>query len=136
MQDVCEYGDRAVGCLIDNGKRESLREWLSGLDGMLRAAGDLDGTQVRTEANVEPFFSVAPCQYDPVPRRDSRFKDSFNMVVNAEVMLFDPEVEALPKSIMLFFKRMREIDVPEVMASILAETPDKPCDYYRDMTRQ
>ena len=37
---------------------------------------------------------------------------------------------------MMFYKRLREIDVPEMMASIITETPDKPWDYYRDMTRQ
>ena len=31
---------------------------------------------------------------------------------------------------------MREIDVPEMMASILAEAEEKPWEYYRDMTRQ
>lgn len=33
-------------------------------------------------------------------------------------------------------KRLREIDVPEMMASILAETKDKPWEYFRDMIRQ
>jgi hypothetical protein len=37
---------------------------------------------------------------------------------------------------MMFYKRLREIDVPEMMASIIVETPGKPWDYYRDMTRQ
>ena len=37
---------------------------------------------------------------------------------------------------MLYFKRMREIDVPEMMASIIAEANGKPWGYYRDMTRQ
>jgi hypothetical protein len=37
---------------------------------------------------------------------------------------------------MMFYKRLREIDVPEMMAGIIAETPDKPWGYYRDMTRQ
>jgi hypothetical protein len=58
------------------------------------------------------------------------------MGVNAEAMLFDPAVEARPKSIMLFFKRMREIDVPEMLSSILAEVSDQTPDYYREMTRQ
>jgi hypothetical protein len=31
---------------------------------------------------------------------------------------------------------LREVDVPEMMASIIAETPGKPWNYYRDMTRQ
>lgn len=136
MQDIRQYGDHAIASLVGNDKRESLSDWLSVLDRILRAAGDLDGSQLRAEANVGPFFSVVPYQYDPVPQRDPRFKDPFNMGVNAEAMLFDPEVGALPKSIMMFFKRMREIDVPEMMASILAETRNKPGAYYRDMTRQ
>ncbi len=37
---------------------------------------------------------------------------------------------------MLFYKRLREIDVPEMMASIIHQTPGKPWDYYRDMSRQ
>ena len=37
---------------------------------------------------------------------------------------------------MMLFKRLREIDVPEMMASIIAETPGKPWGYYRDMSRQ
>jgi hypothetical protein len=56
--------------------------------------------------------------------------------VRASNSPFDPAIPPQPKTIMLFFKRMREIDVPEMMASILAETPGKPWEYYRDMTRQ
>ena len=36
----------------------------------------------------------------------------------------------------MFYKRLREIDVPEMMASIITETKGKPWGYYRDMTRQ
>ena len=37
---------------------------------------------------------------------------------------------------MMLYKRIREIDVPEMMASIIFETKGKPWDYYRDMSRQ
>ncbi len=37
---------------------------------------------------------------------------------------------------MMLFKRLREIDVPEMMASIITQTKGKPWGYYRDMTRQ
>ena len=40
------------------------------------------------------------------------------------------------KTLMMLFKRLREIDVPEMMASIITETKGKPWDYYRDMSRQ
>ena len=136
MQDVLEYGEEAVRCLVTEQKRESLSGWLSTLERMLGAAGDLDGTREPTGETVDRVFSAVPYKYDGVPRRDERFKDPYNMGVNAEAMLFSPEIEPLPKSIMLYFKRMREIDVPEVMSSILAETSGKPWEYYRDMTRQ
>ena len=58
------------------------------------------------------------------------------MGVHAEAMLFNSDIEPLPKTVMLYFMRLREIDVPEVMSSIIAETDGKPWKYYRDMTRQ
>jgi hypothetical protein len=56
--------------------------------------------------------------------------------VNAEVFLYDEKYPPQPKTLMMFYKRLREIDVPEMMASIIIETPGKPWEYYRDMTRQ
>jgi hypothetical protein len=136
IQDIQQYGEEAIRCLVDQQKRESLRAWSSALERLLAAAGDLDGTLPPSGESVGRMFSATPNKYDGVPRRDERFRDPYNMGVNAEAMLFNPEIEPLPKSIMLYFKRMREIDVPEVMSSILAETPGKPWEYYRDMTRQ
>lgn len=103
---------------------------------MLKAAGDLDGSQQESGEPVQRRFSITPYKYDPVPRRDERFQDSYNMGVNAEAMLFDTSIAPLPKTVLLYFKRMREIDVPEMMASIISETQNKPWKYYRDMTRQ
>jgi hypothetical protein len=58
------------------------------------------------------------------------------MGVNAESFLYDPAMPPEPKVLMMFYKRLREIDVPEMMASIITETKGKPWGYYRDMTRQ
>ena len=82
------------------------------------------------------MHSATPYVYDPVPRRDERFPDPYNMAVNAEAFLYDESYPPAPSSLMLFYKRLREIDVPEMMASIIAETPGKPWGYYRDMSRQ
>ena len=136
MQDALQYGAEAVSCLVKDKDRAALRDWLSTLDRMLAAAGDLDGKVVKSGESVERLYSANPYRYDATPKRDERFKDPFNMGVNAEAMLFDPEIEPLPKTIMLYFKRMREIDVPEMMSSILTEVDGKPWEYYRDMTRQ
>jgi hypothetical protein len=136
MQDVFQYGEQAVKCLVYGDAKASLSEWSSLLQRLLDAAGDLDGTRAKSHEDVAPIYSAAPFKYDGVPQRDERFKDPYNMGVNAEAFLFNPEIPALPKTIMLYFKRMREIDVPEVMSSILAETNGKPWEYYRAMTRQ
>jgi hypothetical protein len=136
LQDVQRYGTEAVGCLVKEGTRADLQEWVATQDRMLAAAGDLDGKKEPTEEDVARHFSTAPYEYDPFPKRDVRFKDSYNMGVNAEALLFDSGIAPFPKLIMLYYKRMREIDVPEMMASILSETSGKPSEYYRDMTRQ
>ena len=71
-----------------------------------------------------------------MPRRDERFIDPYNAGVNAEAFLYDPRYPARAKTLMMFYKRLREIDVPEMMASIIHETKGKPWDYYLEMTRQ
>jgi hypothetical protein len=135
-QEMQDYGRKALNALVTEEEQKKFALWRERLEAMLSNAGDLDGTQPRTNVLVQRTFSEQPYKYDPVPRRDERFQDSYNMGVNAEAFLFDRTIAPQPKTLMLFFKRMREIDVPEMMSSILAETPNKPWDYYRDMTRQ
>ena len=136
LRDLQEYGSRVARSLVSEEQRAALAGWLSRLNQMLAAAGSLDGTAAASGEAVDREFSLSPYVYDPVPKRDERFKDSYNMGVNAEAMIFDPHTDPRPKLIMLYFKRMREIDVPEMMSSILAEAGDKPWEYQRDMTRQ
>jgi hypothetical protein len=80
--------------------------------------------------------SASPFTYEKVPQRDARFPDPYNMGVNAEAFLYDASQPPEPKVLMMFYKRLREIDVPEMMASIITETKGKPWGFYRDMTRQ
>jgi hypothetical protein len=81
-------------------------------------------------------YSTTPHTPYPVPQRDERFQDLWNQGVNAEAFLYDESQPAKAKVLMMLFKRLREIDVPEMMASIVSETPGKPWGYYRDMSRQ
>ena len=85
---------------------------------------------------IQRRHSAKPYEYDRVPKRDERFPDPYNMGVNAEVFLYDEQFPPEPKTLMMFYKRLREVDVPEMMASIITETPGKPWEYYRDLTRQ
>jgi hypothetical protein len=113
-----------------------MSSWLKSLENALSAAGGLDGTRSRTNSSAQRTHSTHPFVFDPKPKRDERFKDPYNRAVNAEAFLYDASMPADAKTLMMFFKRLREIDVPEMMASIIHETRDKPWGYYRDMTRQ
>jgi hypothetical protein len=136
MLEAQAYGEKAVDCLLKDPEQHQLNEWAVTLERILQTAGDLDGESAPSKEQVEPVFSKIQYKYEPTPCRDERFQDPYNMGVNAEAMLFDPKIGPLPKSVMLYFKRMREIDVPEMMSSILVESVDRPWEFYLDMTRQ
>jgi len=152
MNDLKVFGEQAVACLVDSAKRSSLASWVALLTDALQSAGGVSGqsripdlkptdvvTPVGSESppmDLQPQFSSQPFKYDAVPKRDSRFHDSYNGGVNPEAFLYDDRFSARDKVLMMFYKRLREIDVPEMMASILQQTPGKPWKYYRDMSRQ
>jgi hypothetical protein len=136
LRDMATYGAAAIQALRAAGTEPAGTDWLSLLDAALEAAGGLDGTGAIGMGAVKRKYSEKPYQFDPVPRRDERFPDPYNMGVNAEVFLHDPEMPAPPKCLMMYYRRLREIDVPEMMASIITQTAGKPWSYYRDMTRQ
>jgi hypothetical protein len=136
LADMLDFGGKCVACLVDAPARQGMAEWLQLLDGCLAAAGGLDGTEPASGAAPARQHSATPFVYDPVPRRDERFVDLWNQGVNAEAFLYNPEYPPQAKTLMMSFKRLREIDVPEMMASILVQTKDRPWGYYLDMTRQ
>jgi hypothetical protein len=136
LGEVIEFGRQAVEALVDAACRLRMRDWLELLQQCLKAAGSLGGTQESAAHDVPRWHSLKPFRFDGVPKRDQRFSDPYNMGVNAEVFLYDEKFAPEPKTLMMFYKRLREIDVPEMMASIITETSGKPWGYYRDMTRQ
>ncbi|MGL4550042.1 MAG: hypothetical protein ACRC33_02545 [Gemmataceae bacterium] len=133
---VLRFARLEVGDMLAFGRRAMQALGAEALpDAYLAAAGGLDGTG--PESAVPPRLrSATPYVYDPVPRRDERFTDPWNQAVNAEAFLYDDRFDARPKTLMMLFKRLREVDVPEMMASILHQTEGKPWEYYREMTRQ
>jgi hypothetical protein len=136
LADMIEFGRQCVSCLVDDSTREAMTPWLHLLDGALASAGSLDGASDRSGVPSERFHSKGPYVFDPVPKRDERFVDVWNQGVNPEAFLYNPDFDARPKALMMLFKRLREIDVPEMIASIIFETRGQPWGYYRDMTRQ
>lgn len=136
VEDMIEFGGKCLGALVDDAAWAKMESWLGLLQRCLAAAGGLDGTAAPSGDIVGRKYSAKPYVYDPVPRRDERFQDLWNQGVNAEAFLYDPDLPPRPKTLMMLFKRLREIDVPEMMASIITQTKGRPWGYYRDMTRQ
>jgi hypothetical protein len=134
LEEVAAYGKSAVASLVGNGERKSATLFLDGLEAALDAARDLDGTGPEPKRAAKRLRSAVPFTYDKIPRRDGRFPDPYNMGVNAEALLYDEKKPNDAKVLMMYYKRLREIDVPEMMSSIIAETEGKPWGYYRDMT--
>jgi hypothetical protein len=136
LADMIAFGNKSIGCLVDAGARVKLQPWLARLDECLAAAGGLGAVAEPSAKPISRMHSATPYAYDPVPRRDDRFNDVWNQGVNAESFLYNPEFPARAKVLMLLFKRLREIDVPEMMSSIITQTPGKPWEYYLAMSRQ
>ncbi|MCX8510534.1 MAG: hypothetical protein ORN83_02155, partial [Chthoniobacteraceae bacterium] len=136
VEEMAEYGRQCLEQLAGAAEREKMQPWEDLLQQLLEHAGSLDGTAPKTDVVPNRMFSAKPYRFDPVPKRDERFPDPYNMGVHAEAFLYDATLPTPPKALMLYYKRLREIDVPEVIASILAQTTNKPWDYTVDLTRQ
>jgi hypothetical protein len=136
IADMIAYGAKCVECLVDAEAWAAMRPWLDLLDDCLAAACGLDGVAPPSGKAPARRHSAKPYVYDPVPRRDERFQDLWNQGVNAESFLYHPTYPARAKALMMLYKRLREIDVPEMMAGIIHQTRGQPWGYYRDMSRQ
>jgi len=136
VEEMIEVGGGCVAKLLTTEARKELAGWTALLDRLLAYAGGLAGAEPAQTGVPERQFSVTPPKFDPVPRRDERFADPYNLGVHAEAFLYDESMPAEPKTLMMYYKRLREIDVPEMMASIIAETTGQPWGYTVDMTRQ
>src|SRR5262249_50052947 len=110
LADMRKFGEQAFASLIED---EITAVW-KGLDACRGAAGGLDGTVAESGTIPEPFYSKKPYEYDPVPKRDERFSDPWNQGVNAESFLYSEKYPARTKALMMLYKRLREIDVPEM----------------------
>ena len=141
LREMISWGEESLAALPENAEETS---WLRELQAWLDAAGGLDGTG-EPATSPEPRFASGGFRHDRTPRRDERFPDPYNMGVHAEEFLYHPGFPVRDKVLMMLFKRLREIDVPEMMACLLHEmvtaTGDeeaggKKWAFYRDMTRQ
>ena len=137
LAEAAQFGEAAIQQLVTSEIRETAALWLGILRVCLQAAGELDGTQATSDDVPEPMHSREPYCFVKEPQRDERFQDSYNAGVNPEAFLYDERFSPRDKTLMMYYKRIREIDVPEMMASILVELgPQEPWEFHHEMMRQ
>jgi hypothetical protein len=98
---------------------------------------------ITSSAAIPAPRAAAPLEPDWVPRRDSRF-ESYNYLFPPHWVYAQRERPADERMLALVCKRLLEMDVPEMMASIiwrareaaLAAGQPKPWDYTAEMCRQ
>ena len=118
-------------------------DWRAHLEAALAAAGGIDGLAPRAEP--PPPRHARPYRFDVMPARDDRFMGIFDTSTPADVVYLDETRGADERNAALMFKRLREMDVPEAIAGIVAErwaeernagVRGRPWAYYASMLRQ
>ncbi len=141
LEELVEFGHKAIDCLREEKSEVDDLSWCSDLRLILGIAGDVDGCDPERkghDAELPPRrYEENVNQYNSEPRRDERFIDSFNAGVNPEAFLYDDRFAPRDKTLMMYYKRIRELDVPEMMASILVDLrEDEPWGFHMEMSRQ
>jgi hypothetical protein len=137
LGEALAFGGEAIAKLVHEEQLAAFSEWLLMLQQCLDAAGDLDGTQAGDVEVPAPRYSREPYCFVKEPKRDERFQDSYNAGVNPEAFLYDEQFSPRDKTLMMYYKRIRELDVPEMMASILVEVgAEEPWEFHQEMIRQ
>ena len=137
LSEALNVGQECIAVLIADSVPAELRSWSHELQQCLAAAGELDGTYVGAATLPAARYSRESFVFSSEPQRDERFQDSFNAGVNPEAFLYDERFSPQDKTLMMHYKRLRELDVPEMMASILFELREQePWEFHYEMTRQ
>ncbi len=135
-EQMIEWGKAALAALtLSHEDRKACLLWEEHLRAFLNSAGGISGSEPVDQGAIIPERRA----YQAVsidPQRDWRSKEIYNFNYRANDVYLDSDAGWDERVLALMFKRFHEMDVPEVMASIVLETPGRPWEYYRDMGRQ
>lgn len=137
--EMIAWGNSALAALLadDRAAQEQAAEWVAHLTAYLNAAGGIAGEAQPKHAEKLPAPRARQLlKLDLTPKRDRRFSGLFNTTTPADLVYIDEQRSLAERNLALLFKRLREMDVPEVVAGIMAETSGRPWQYYHDMARQ
>ncbi len=110
--------------------------WRAHLVLFLAAAGGVSGMEAAPVGTLPRARGDTPFVPDFTPRRDDRFQGQRNFEFPPHVIYNDPSAPADERNLALLCKRALEMDVPEMMASVMVERTDLPWEFHRDYARQ
>ena len=137
-EEIGEWGEAAVAAVLaaaDQRTSSHAEKWADHLRAYLQAAGGVMGTEEPPD-RLPPSRVCSPFQPDYFPQRDERFALRWTFVNPQRQVSMNEEVPLDERTIALMCRRIVEMDVPEYMTRIIAETRGQPWDYYVAMTRQ
>ena len=137
-EEMMAWGEAALAALTpDAASKAQAAAWQAHLTAYLQAAGGIAGTApVPDGLSLPAARATSPCVPDVRPVREARSGPSYNFHYRPDEIYQDEAASLAERTMALMFKRLHEMDVPEMMASILLQTPGKPWEYYREMSRQ
>lgn len=136
-REVLAWGRAALAAqAVEPGARARSEAWAAHLRAFVDAAGGLDGTQRATERKLPAPRATRPFATDITPRRDSRFTGLYDTSTPADTVYLDISRPVAERNLALLFKRVREMDVPELLAGILAQSPDRSWEDAAELFRQ
>ena len=144
-EEMVQWGEAALQALVtSNALRTEADAWEAHLRAYLDAAGGITGSHQPSSADhLPPARASEPLQPDWTPRRDARF-ESYNYHFPPHWVYAQEDRPVDERMLALVCKRLLEMDVPEMMASIIwkareqarAEGKPKPWGYSAEMSRQ
>jgi len=120
----------------DPGATGRAEAWASHLAAYAGTAGGIAGPAPEQPGPLPPTRAGAPFAPDFHPRRDGRFTGQYDFEFPPQVVYNDPRAPADERNLALLCKRTLEMDVPELMASIMVERSDAPWEFHLDFSRQ
>ena len=153
--DAVVWGARAVSAVLagDPAARRRAEEWESHLRAYLTVARGVAGDgvipaalpsryDVAEESEQPAVRSLPPRRAsaghvpDMTPRRDRRFTGTYDFDFPPHTVYAATEAPADERNLALLAKRALEMDVPEMMASVMVERADMPWEFQLDWSRQ
>ncbi|HUS15377.1 MAG TPA: hypothetical protein VM536_10220 [Chloroflexia bacterium] len=139
QDEMIAWGHQAIAALTQDAENARVAEaWARHVQAFLQAAGGIPG-DLSVPGGLpapEPRADGHPYTMDALPQRDARFIDPFNQSAMIDSYFSDESRDYDERVYALYYKRLREIDVPEWMAPIIYKTRGKPWEYYHDLSRQ